>query len=173
MKNIRRSLSCDDIREKSNKVFENILKSGKLAKAKNICVYMNAFNEVDTSDIIKYCLDVGKEVFVPVVDGDNIYICKYEESTEKGAFGISEPVNKVKKNTDEIDVFIIPGLAFSVRGGRVGFGKGYYDKLLNNTTGIRIGILYNFQLVENIENESHDILMNWLITESKVIKCEV
>ena len=170
---MRRSLSCDDIRDKSKKVYENILKTDKLKNAENICVYMSSFNEVDTSGIIKYCLNTGKNVFVPVVDGANIYLCRYEENTEKGAFGISEPVNKIRKNTDEIDVFIIPGLAFGVNGGRVGFGKGYYDKLMKNTGCVKIGILYDFQLVDNIESESHDIMMDWLITESKVIKCEI
>ena len=173
MKILRRSLSCDDIRERSNKIYNNIIKTGILEKAENVCIYMSAFNEVDTSEMINYCLDKGKNVYVPVIEGDDIYICRYEEETEKGAFGISEPVNKVKKNQSEIDVFIIPGLAFDKKGGRAGFGKGYYDKLMKNTNALKVAILYDFQLVDDIEKESHDILMDYVITESLVIKCEI
>ena len=95
----------------------------------------------------------------------------YEESTEKGAFGISEPVNKTQYSKYDIDLFIIPGLAFGMQGERVGFGKGYYDKLLKNTDAIKTGFLYDFQLTDEIEPEKHDIYMDYLITESKVIDC--
>lgn len=173
MKNLRRSLSCEHIKDMSQRICQNLFELDIFKNAKTVCVYMSAFNEVDTASVIEKCLSENKTVIVPVVDGDDIYTAEYSPATSKGAFGIREP--QIKKPTDIncADLVIVPGLAFSKSGGRVGFGKGYYDKLLKNTKAEKAGFLYDFQLVETVKTESHDILMNYLITESRVIDCGI
>jgi len=171
MKSKRRSLSPAEVEKLSREACDLLFETEFFSKSEVVCVYMSAFNEVDTKYITEKCLKLQKTVIVPVVDGDDIYPAVYDENTKKGAFGISEPVNKTQHSKYDIDLFIIPGLAFGRCGERVGFGKGYYDKLLKNTDGIKTGFLYDFQLTDEIETEKHDIYMDYLITESKVIDC--
>ena len=73
-------------------------------------------------------------------------------------------------DTAIISHWLIPGLAFDKKGNRLGFGAGIYDRLLENTTGIKVGICYDEQIVEIIPNEPHDQLMDVLITPSQIIK---
>lgn len=93
------------------------------------------------------------------------------DDLKKGAYGILEP--SVVKTADEkdIDVILVPGLAFDRHGGRMGFGKGYYDRLLETSIAVKIGLCYDFQLFDTIPTESHDVPMDFIITEKEI--CEI
>ncbi len=184
MKKLRRSLGTDEKRKMSRLVCENLFASGLLggslpgsklpgSGAENICVYMDAFGEVETGEIINRLAADGKKIFVPCVDGDDIFISPLTKSLERGAFGIREPQQKERFDKTKIDVFLIPALAFDRSGSRVGFGRGYYDKLLCGTNSLKIGLIYSFQLTEEIWAEKHDIKADYIITESTVINCGV
>lgn len=179
MKKLRRTLSADEKRKMSRLVCENLFASGLLggslpgSGAENICVYMDAFGEVETGEIINRLAADGKKIFVPCVDGDDIFISPLTKSLERGAFGIREPQQKERFDKTKIDVFLIPALAFDRSGSRVGFGRGYYDKLLCGTNSLKIGLIYSFQLTEEIRAEKHDIKADYIITESTVINCGV
>ena len=84
---------------------------------------------------------------------------------EIGSFGISEPQTEVAIDPSEIDVIIVPGVAFTLSGVRCGRGKGYYDKYLsrNGFRAIKISVCYKEQLAEEIPSEPHDILMDCVI----------
>ena len=77
-------------------------------------------------------------------------------------------VNLCKENN--IDVILVPGLAFDRNGGRMGFGKGYYDRLLESSKAVKIGLCYDFQILEKIPTESHDVPMNFVITEKEILE---
>ena len=171
MKQKRSGQACHDITAKSLAVCLSFEEMAEFQNAKWVCVYMNAFGEVDTSHIIDACRRMEKDVAVPVVEGEDIYLCRLSGRTHKGAFGIQEPEKKEIIPVSLIDVFAVPGLAFDSNGARVGFGKGYYDKLLAQTNSPKVGLLYEFQLVEQIPYDSHDIFMDYLITERQVIHC--
>ena len=172
MKALRKNLDKNEITQKSAVICGAFLKSSLFEKSKNICVYMSAFNEVDTMAVIEECARAGKKVCVPCVDGNDISLALYSSSQLSGAFGIKEPACRVAVDKTEVDVFVVPALAFDRRGARVGFGKGYYDKLLSGTDAVKIGFLYDFQLFDNIRVEEHDIFMDYLFTEGMVIDCE-
>ena len=169
MKQKRRAQSSDAVQNKSNAVCSAFINLDAFKKAKTVCVYMSAFGEVDTSLIIKSCIELGKKIAVPVVDGDDIYLSCLQGDLEKGAYGICEPSKKVLVNPLTVDIFAVPGIAFDEHGSRVGFGKGYYDKLLSSACATKVGLLYDFQLVEKLPCYEHDIRMDYLITESKVL----
>jgi len=172
MKSRRKALDTNEIIQKSAVICGAFLKSELFKKSKNICVYMSAFNEVDTADVIAKCLKAGKTVCVPCVDGENISLSVYSDNTLSGAFGIKEPAERKAFDKKTVDTFIVPALAYDRKGGRIGFGKGYYDKLLSGSSAVKIGFLYDFQLVDHVPAEKHDIFMDYLFTESMVINCE-
>lgn len=171
MKARRRSLGTEDIENKSRAICAAFAALEEFTKAKTVCVYMNAFNEVQTSYIVDECKKYSKTVVVPVVDGDNIYLSPLKGELRKGAFGIQEPCSNEKFPKEVVDIFAVPGLAFDSRGGRVGFGRGYYDKLLDGTWAVKVGLSYGFQLTDGICCDNHDILMDYIITEERVINC--
>lgn len=171
MKKLRRQLDKNEIKEKSAAVCGAFLRSGFFLNSNTVCVYMSAFKEVDTSAVLKACVFFGKKILVPVTDGSDIYTCLLNGKTTEGAFGICEPEERMRQDKHSADVFIVPALAFDRRGARVGFGKGFYDRLLEGTKAVKIGFLYDFQLVDYISCKEHDINMDYLITESRVIDC--
>ncbi len=172
MKEKRKSLEEYEIKSKSRAICTAFTALKAFKSAKNVCVYMSAFKEADTKEIIEECLKQGKNIAVPVIDEEDIYLCKYSIDTVPGAYGIREPEERERIDASKIDIFAIPALAFDKKGGRVGFGKGYYDRLLSSATGVKVGLLYEFQLVDNLPLQEHDVLMDYLITDKQVIICK-
>ena len=91
------------------------------------------------------------------------------EKLEKGNFGIMEPKDSCKK-ADKIDCVLVPTVGGSKLGIRLGYGKGYYDKFLSSTDAVKISLTYSKQIVKIIPSDSHDIKMNWIITEDEYIE---
>ena len=85
-----------------------------------------------------------------------------------GSYNIIEPIG-TPIPASEIDLIIVPGVAFDKSGNRLGRGKGFYDRLLHNLSAIKIGVGYDFQLIEKINTEPHDIAMDAIITPSNSI----
>lgn len=173
MKKLRRNLTSKSRKNLSDEIYKRLFGSGLLENKKNICVYTSAFGEVETYSIIKKLLKEEKNVFVPCIDGEDIFLSKFSEQMQSAAFGIKEPTAKELVDKQIIDAFLIPALAFDRFGTRVGFGCGYYDKLLSGTNAIKIGLIYSFQLTNKIEGEAHDMNADYLITEKEVINCGI
>lgn len=171
MKEKRKLLEKIEIESKSRAICTAFAAMRAFRDANTVSVYMSAFGEVETSYIVDRCKQMNKTVVVPVVDGDNIYLCHFTGITEKGTYGIRVPVSKSVFPAEDVDIFAVPALAFDRRGGRVGFGKGYYDKLLKNTHGVKVGLCYDFQMLDNIPAQEHDIFMDYVITESEMLSC--
>jgi len=128
--------------------------------------------EIITKPLIDVLLKSGRNVFVPKVNKDNIL------STHKihtlldlkfGAFGIEEPIT-FSTNTTNFDCIIVPMLGADIKGNRVGYGKGFYDRFLENANGVKIGIVFDACLVDELESEEHDIPLDLIITENRVIE---
>jgi 5-formyltetrahydrofolate cyclo-ligase len=113
---------------------------------------------------------LSKELFLPKVDGDTLKIVAYDKSRLiTGAYNILEPDDNNYFPVEDIELIIIPGVAFDKQKNRLGRGKGYYDKLLSNTEAFKIGICYDFQLVDEISTDAHDIKMDIVIAPNCVI----
>jgi 5-formyltetrahydrofolate cyclo-ligase len=128
--------------------------------------------EIITKPLIDVLLKSGRNVYVPKVDKNNIL------STHKihtihdlkfGAFGIEEPVT-FSTNAKDFDCIIVPMLGADLKGNRVGYGKGFYDRFLENSTGVKIGVVFDACLVEELESEEHDVPLDLIITENRVIE---
>jgi 5-formyltetrahydrofolate cyclo-ligase len=170
-------LSKDEVDRKSELISNFLIQLPRYKEARSIALYFPTRNEVDTGRIFKNATDSGKKVFYPRVD--EYVLCFHEvdstESLKSGSFGIPEPNAKSPSIlTEDLDLVIVPGLVFNLAGGRVGYGKGHYDrstKLINRQK--MIALAYSFQVQDSIPVSKLDIGMGCLITELGIISCAV
>ncbi len=155
----------------SIKACNHLINTEEYKKAKCVCVYMSAFGEVDTSYIIFDCLKKGKRILLPVtnIETTTLSLAEFNGEFKKGAYGINEPETVISAGFDEPDFIVVPGICFDKRGNRIGFGKGYYDRLLAETKEFKAGLCYDFQVIETIDSDIHDIKMDAIITENSVL----
>lgn len=171
IKEQRLGLSQDEVQTRSEECVSKVLQFPELLEADTVCVYMPTGNEIDTSAIIRFCLENGKRVAAPRVDGDTMefYYFRSKEELEQGAYDIWEPTGK-EAVADEESLVIMPGVAFDLNCNRIGYGKGYYDRYLSKHPKMkRIALAYEFQIVGKIKQEIHDVKPEMIVTESRVI----
>ena len=159
---------------KSDEIRQRLLGIERVKQAKTICTFISAFKEPDTVEIIKELWEQDKKIVVPITDIESgtlslSYINSMDDM-KKGAYGILEPKTVRTADENNIDIILVPGLAFDRNGGRMGFGKGYYDRLLESSKAVKIGLCYDFQILEKIPTESHDVPMNFVITEKEILE---
>lgn len=172
MRKKRRELSPEFIKKASDNISDALINLSCIKNAKHITVYLSAFKEPDTFSLIEKLLSDGKRISVPVSNTDTFTITpsliKSLDRLKKGTYGISEPKEIISVPIDKIDVALIPGIAFSDSGDRLGFGKGYYDRFLEEFKGVKIGVGYDFQIIDAIPVSEHDIGMDMIVTEKRI-----
>ena len=146
----------------STEITNRVLALASWQEAGTLLLYYPLADEVDVRPLIKDAYKNGKKVLLPVVKGDELELHLYEgeSSLREGAFGIMEPTGPLfaPENYGEIELAIIPGMAFDTAGHRLGRGKGYYDRLLPQLKTARLtGICFTFQLLDEVPAEVHDI----------------
>ncbi|MFA7637558.1 MAG: 5-formyltetrahydrofolate cyclo-ligase [Monoglobales bacterium] len=170
----RAQMSEAEVHEKSSAAADVFLSSGIYKNSDCIMIYMQLGNETDTSEIMKAAFRDGKKLVLPVTDPKGFEITPVliaEDTTfAQGTFSVTEPVGAKKANISDIDVVIVPGLSFDKKGNRLGFGKGCYDKFLINANALKVGYCYDFQVLDEIPADEHDIKMDYLITEKGLVK---
>ena len=116
-------------------------------------------------------LEQGKSLLLPKIIDDNIefHIVPNLEKLEKGRFEIMEPKDSCER-TKKIDCVLIPTVGVSKSGVRLGYGHGYYDRFLSSTDAMKISLTYSKQIVKSIPSDSHDIKIDWIVTEDENIK---
>lgn len=161
--------------EKDRLICANFLNSSIYASADEILCYCSYGSEVDTSAVICQAIHDGKKLYLPKCLDKNgkmtFYLVKDATALKKGAFGIMEPdisVCKPFKNSKNA-VCVVPGLSFDPKGYRLGYGKGYYDRFLEKFTITSVGLCYNELISESLPAESHDLPVDYIITEEKMI----
>lgn len=172
MRAARRSLTADEVEEKSAKIQTLLFSYEKYKSAETVMLYLSSFKEPSTEEIVRGALKSGKRVIVPVSDTKTetitlSYIDSFDE-LKKGAYGILEPKLIKSAFAEDIEFILIPGIAFDRRGHRIGFGKGYYDKLLHGLNAEKTALCYEFQLFNEIPSDAHDEPVNTIITEERI-----
>ena len=146
--------------------------------AETVAVYVSKEDEVDTRSLIQQMIDDGKTVCVPVSYPESRDMCFYRIKSLDGlvpnSFGVLEPTPKIVDVvfSSEIDLFIIPMLAFDQEGNRLGYGGGYYDKYLKKASGYKLGIAYDIQMAGSIETNDNDVPPDGILTERRLVKKE-
>ncbi len=167
---IRRNLPKDFIKSRSEIVCKEIARSQDFVLAKKIACFFGTKGEPDTSYMLKYHRE--KFICLPKVVGDEIVFLKFEGKLKRGAFGIPEPSSDYIVPPQEIDLFLVPGVIFDLRGFRVGYGKGFYDKVLSRSSAKakKVALCWSFQVFKEIKCEKpHDIFVDEIWTESFVV----
>ncbi len=144
--------------------------------ARHILLYSPIGNEIDTSLLFNMAEKEGKTVLLPVtldLDGEmGVGIFNRDKKLCEGFFSIPEPDPLPEFALSSIDLAIVPGVAFDRQGGRLGQGKGYYDRFLNRLNAFRIGFCFSLQIHDTpLPSESHDAKMNIIVTDQEVIQC--
>ena len=166
----KRHFSGHQLAEMSLSAIQALLGHPRMVQAQSVLMYYSLPDEVCTHQAVDELLEQGKRVFLPVVvDGENMQICEYRgpHDLRIGAYDIMEPVGKRCETVDSIDVVVVPGMAFTPDGRRLGRGKGYYDRFLSAHPSLyRIGICFPFQLESDIPTDDFDVKMNEVICVS-------
>ena len=159
---------------KSQAIAKQLLAIAKIRNKNNFSAYLPINNEVDTRKIIDELIQKGSNIFVPAfLTTNNDYLFTGFDgwqNLEEGPKGILQPKSFKPIDPSFIEVAILPGLAFSKEGVRLGYGKGVFDKLLSKSKALRIGLAYDFQIVDEIPQEKHDLVMDLVVTEERVIR---
>ena len=137
--------------------------------ARSVGVYMPLGDEVD---ITKLRQTPDKTFYIPAFNEatGSYRMARLTAELKKGRFGIQEPETPVFAAEGELDLIIVPGVAFDRAGRRIGRGGGFYDRLLPQYRAIRAGICFDFQCLKAVPAEEHDIQMDFLVTETKILK---
>ncbi len=149
----------------------------ELHKAKGVGAFVSVSGEIDTYPILEGLLEEGKRLYLPKVVKDKSHFDFHPihklEKMAPGAFGILEPTGTQAAEWSELDLVLVPGLAFDRHGNRLGFGKGYYDRvlpLLPKSTLI-VGLAYSFQMVDQVPVTPEDVPMKALLSEKGFTFC--
>jgi len=169
----RKNLSEEQIKELSQRVIENLKKLPEFKKAKVVMLYFPVKGEVDLKPLIGELIKSPDKVLVlPKVtaDGDMVAVeVKTSEVLREGKFGISEPIGGRIFKPEKVDLVVVPGVAFDRRGYRLGMGKGFYDRFLPRVKGAKVGVAYDFQVVDGLPTEEHDVPLDKIVTPEGVI----
>lgn len=172
----RLSLRPKSINAKSNKVSKILFKIKPFAVSKKIALYFPIKNEVNTQLIFQNSRYLNKDIYLPRVNGSLLDFHKVESLSDLklGSFNVPEPDPSWKKiNPLELDLIIVPGIGFDVHGNRLGYGKGFYDRVLPGAHKKRIyGLSYSFQVLDFIPHDESDISMGFIVTENGLMHCE-
>ena len=160
-KNINNKKEIDDI------IFNKVISLKEYKESNLVLTYVSLKDEVDTFKLIEYSLKIGKKVAVPKCEGDIIKFSLISNLTDlkKGKFNILEPTTNKLVTNFENSICIVPGIAFDKNNNRIGYGRGFYDKFLQNYNGIKIGLVYSECICEEIDIEKTDIKMDKIVCD--------
>lgn len=170
----RSAISIIEVAELSARIAERVLHHPGYQAARAVMAYAGMQDEVRTDGLAREILRSGRALYLPVTGEDRrMWPARLLELSRvrKGRFGILEPLDPTPANPLEMDLILVPGLAFDRVGNRLGYGGGYYDRFLPQCTGLKVGLAFEVQLMEAVPVERHDVPMDYLITERAVYDC--
>ena len=160
MRQRNRALAAEEREAASARIFRQVEKHERFLGAEVVAAFCALPDEPATEAVLRRWAEQGKRLAVPRVEGDRMRFFYYEPSKlVRGAFGIEEPSDEAALcPPTEIELMIVPGVAFTAAGDRMGRGKGYYDKYLcqSDFCGYTIGVGYAHQLLDQLPVEPHD-----------------
>jgi 5-formyltetrahydrofolate cyclo-ligase len=176
----RAMLDAEFVRAKSRKIAHALMLTREFQASRNLLIYLSLPQEVQTDEIIAAALASGKTVHVPLVckEDENLQITVLESldvPCKRGELGVREPEEKHRRLVDPgvVDLVVTPGLVFDKKGGRVGYGGGYFDRLFRHLSQNvrRIALAFDFQVVDKVPQTAGDAPMHMLITEERTLPC--
>ncbi|MBR4506358.1 MAG: 5-formyltetrahydrofolate cyclo-ligase [Bacteroidales bacterium] len=171
MRELKRAVPMEEKLQRSDAIMHSVEQLQQFEKARVVLLYWSMADEVQTHNFVERWYK-EKTMLLPCVDGDNLKLRRYtgpECMVAGEQFGIGEPSPQTPEWTDldAVDMIVVPGVAFDHNGNRMGRGRGFYDRLLKSTpNAVKVGVAYDFQMLDTIPTEPHDVKMDKVITES-------
>jgi 5-formyltetrahydrofolate cyclo-ligase len=170
----RTELTSVDISQKTERIIQRLSTLDEFVHAQTVhCYIASRPGEVDTKKLINYMEGWGKVIVIPKLNKRTKTFNRFNfmgwEYLVKNNEGYLEPHVGIDEDMSDIDLVIVPALAISVSGQRVGYGGGYYDKLLKKTFAPKIVLAYEFQIFDYIESHFHDARVDKIVTEIRTI----
>ncbi|MBR5156384.1 MAG: 5-formyltetrahydrofolate cyclo-ligase [Clostridia bacterium] len=171
---LRRQMPKEELNAKSEQILSALLSLDAIKNAKTVMLYISYNQEVNTHSLINTLKDADKNVCAPVCDTESCEMTAYYidgfNSLVCGAYGILEPKPENKANEEDIDCVIVPGCVFGKNFARIGYGKGYYDRFLPKAkNAVKIGLCYDFCLVDAVAANRYDEYVDIIVTEKEVL----
>ena len=164
--------------EKDSFIRENLICSDFYLDAQKVLFYAALDDEINVDECIEDALMLGKKVALPVCINENgnmkFYYISSMSDLKAGFFGVREPdTDKCEEVTDfDGSICIVPGRAYDKRGYRLGYGKGYYDRFMQKSTSLFVGLCYNELVDDELPIGEYDIPVNYIITQNGFIAVE-
>ncbi|HID71004.1 MAG TPA: 5-formyltetrahydrofolate cyclo-ligase [Desulfobacterales bacterium] len=177
----QRDLLSESRREEySSRIMKRIVLMDQFQAAATVFTYVDFRSEVITAPLVKYMLESGKNVVVPVTlvrDKDLLAVSMTDPARElaPGYCSIPEPIMEIRESRtvspDIIDIIFLPGSVFDERGGRMGYGGGYYDRFVSAKApqALRVGLAYELQMVQHAPLQDHDEFLDFIVTEERTV----
>ncbi len=178
MREMKRAVPMEEKLRRSERILRRVEQLPQFQKARVVLMYWSMADEVQTHDFVERWYR-EKTVLLPCVDGDDLRLRQYtgpECMVAGEQFGIGEPAGRDRlgaagseewTDLEAVDMIIVPGVAFDRQRNRMGRGRGFYDRMLKSTpNAVKVGIAYDFQLMDSIPTEPHDVKMDEVMTEN-------
>lgn len=167
----RRQFPRQEREKASCSVQEHLLAWPTFQKAQTVHLFLNQPHEVETFGIVRSCWEMGKTVAIPYIVPQSpqlghSLLTHWNQLTQT-KFDLQEPLPEARQSFDlnSIDLVLVPGVAFDQSGGRLGYGKGYYDRFLSEIEGFFLGLAFSFQIVPKVPQADLDVAMDGILTE--------
>ena len=171
----RDAVAPEERSELSRRIADRILAMSEVARARTVMAFWSFGSEVETAPLIGRLVEAGTGVVLPRIEGGDVLPVSYAPGDPVAStdFGAMEPSAGRAVEPERVDAVIVPGVAFDRRGGRVGYGGGYYDRFLAMTRpGVpAIAIAFGLQVVERVPEGRMDRRLDAIVTEDEVIRC--
>lgn len=174
--NIRKNMDLNEKEKMDEIILKRFYESPHYKQSKKIFIYISYDSEINTRKIIENALSNGKKIYVPRTEFKSKLMDAVEftslDNLVESKFGILEPsISEEHIKPDDLDLIVVPGVAFNASGGRMGYGAGFYDRYFNKINNVKIrkiALAYEFQVVENLPMDEFDIPVNQIITEKNI-----
>ncbi len=169
----RFKLTPQERKAKTREIEKKLFPLQEFQAAASVLFYASFRSEVETGDMIRRALAEGKRVVLPKVKGKELAlfeIADFDADVAPGTWDIPEPARGVPADVRNIDLIIVPGAVFDERGNRLGYGAGFYDKLLSAYPGPTVALAFEVQIVPEVPVAEHDVPVKKIITERRIIE---
>ena len=175
----KKQLTPEERQRKSQVISESVHRFHAFQAAQFVQLYLSNETEVETTPLFHLARRLKKQIVVPLIDIKNKTLTFSKltrlgpDILESGPFGIPQPrpAFQKKMQVDEIDLWIIPGVGFDRAGNRLGYGGGYYDRILHQVKNPVIGLAFDLQIIDHVPIEATDRPVDYIITEKRTIEC--
>jgi 5-formyltetrahydrofolate cyclo-ligase len=169
----RKSLSDETRHALSDEIQKRLIDSGCLNEVSCVALYSAINNEVHMGRFAEFILQQGKRLAYPRISGDELDFFEVANMDDlaPGSFGVMEPKGSALVPSEDLHIVVVPGVVFDLSGHRLGYGRGYYDRALERCTKKcrKIGVAYDFQVIDKLPTLEHDQVLTQLITEKRTI----